>query len=200
MPDLSSEDAAGYTWALVADAGHLDCGGWHYDPQAQRLACACGVVLHEAAKGAALVGPLRPVRYADGRTDWHDLPRSTADIRYAACMSHHLACDCREALMAEDIAEYRAMWRELEQAILAAIEGHQTYAYTGPDDAGWTGVDEFAQCKCQACAIARAAHVGHGECMQRHRADWERRAAESRERQRARYAAMYPPGSDEVPF
>jgi hypothetical protein len=149
--------------------------------------------------GTELAGPLRPVRYADGRTEWHDLPRNTLDIRYEACASHHLACDCREAALAEDIGEYRAMFRELEQAILAAIDGHQTYAFTGTDDTGWSGVDEFAQCKCQACVIARSAHIGFSECMRQYREDCERRAEESRERQRALYAAIYA-NSDEVPF
>jgi len=149
--------------------------------------------------GTEVAGPLRPVRYADGRTEWHDLPRSTLDIRYAACTSHHLACNCREAMLAEDIAEYRAMWRELEQAILGAIKGHQTYAFTGTDDSGWSGEDEFAQCKCQACVIARSAHVGFSECMQQHREAYERRAEECRERQRAAFAAIYA-DSDEVPF
>jgi hypothetical protein len=148
---------------------------------------------------AELTGPLRPVRYADGRTDWHDLPRNTMDVRYAACSNHHLACDCREALLAEDIAEYRAMFRELEQAILDAIKGHQTYAYTGPSDTGWSSDDEFGQCKCQACVIARAVHVGFSECLRQRRATGERLAAEARERDRAYFAATYP-DMDEVPF
>ena len=146
-----------------------------------------------------LAGPLRPVRYATGHVQWHDLPRNTLDIRYAACGNHHLACDCREAMQAEDINEYRMMFRELEQAILGAIKGHQTYAFTGTDDTGWSGEDEFAQCKCQACVIARSVHIGFSECMQQHRADCERRAAESCERQRALFAAMYA-DMDEVPF
>jgi hypothetical protein len=149
--------------------------------------------------GAELVGPLQPVRYAGGRTEWHDLPRNTLDPRYADCFAHHLACDCREAWLAEDIGEWRLMFRELERAILAAIKGHQTYAYTGTDDSGWSGEDEFAQCKCQACVIARSAHIGFSECMRQQRAAYERRAAESRERQRAAYAAFYA-DLDEVPF
>jgi hypothetical protein len=121
------------------------------------------------------------------------------DVRYEACASHHLACDCREALLAEDINEYRLMFRELEQAILAAIKGHQTYAFTGVDDSGWGGEDEFGQCKCQACAIARSVHIGFSECMAQHREDYERRAEECRERQRAAYCAIYA-DTDEVPF
>ena len=148
---------------------------------------------------AALVGPLQPVCYANGPVTWHDLPRNTLDVRYAACGNHHLACDCREAQQAEDIGEFAAMWGEIRQVILAAIKGHQTYAFTGTNDTGWSGVDVFAQCKCQACVIARSAHVGYIECMQDHRRDCERLAAEARERNRVAYAAIYD-GSDEVPF
>ena len=146
-----------------------------------------------------LAGPLRPVRYADGRTDWHDLPRNTLDIRYEACASHHLACDCREALLAEDIAEYRAMWKQAEQAVLAAIKGHQTYAYTGQSDTGWSGPDDFGQCKCPACAIARAANIGFAECMRQRYAASRRQAAEAAERDREWWARNHPE-LNEVPF
>lgn len=146
-----------------------------------------------------LVGPLQPVRYNGGHrtvVTWADLPRNTCDIRYAACGSHHLACDCREAQQAEDISEYRAMYRELETAILAAIRGHQTYAY---DAWGWD--DELAQCKCQACGIARAAHIGFTETLhQRLAADAAaNEAAADRAREAARYYRMFP-DLDEVPF
>jgi hypothetical protein len=128
---------------------------------------------------AALVGPLQPVRYADGATEWHDLPRNTIDIRYSACGNHHLACDCREAALAETIGEYRAMYRELEQAITAAIEGHPTWAYSRD---GYSE-DEAGQCKCPVCHIARKCFVGYGA--------WSdaRRAADSQ---------LYP--DQEVPF
>ena len=146
-----------------------------------------------------LVGPLRPVRYADGRTEWHDLPRNTLDIRYEACAIHHLACDCREAMLAEDITEYRAMFRELEQAILDAIQGHQTYAYTGQSDTGWSSEDEFAQCKCPVCAIARAAHIGFAETMRQRLEASKHLEAEATERDRAWWARNHP-DLDEVSF
>lgn len=106
----------------------------------------------------ALVGPLSPVRYATGPTRWHDLPRSTLDIRYTACGSHHLACDCREAMLAEDAAEWRAMYRQLESALLTAIKGHPTWAY---DERGFT--DEAGECKCPPCLIARETFTGYTE-------------------------------------
>jgi hypothetical protein len=197
FPEAEGE-MADYAWSLVADSGHLPCEGWQYDDETGRLTCACGVVLFIAPKGR-VVGPLQAVRYANGPTEWHDLPRSTLDIRYAACGNHHLACDCREALLAEDIAEYRGMFRQAEQAILAAIEGHQTYAYTGSSDTGWSSADDFGQCKCPACAIARAAHIGFSECMQQRLAASKRLEAEARERDRAYFTALYP-NLNEVPF
>jgi hypothetical protein len=86
-----------------------------------------------------------------------------------------------------------------EQAILAAIEGHQTYALTAPSDSGWITVDEFAQCKCPACVIARAARIGFAECMQQRRDFYEAVNARGEEYDRARYAVLFP-GPEEVPF
>jgi hypothetical protein len=86
-----------------------------------------------------------------------------------------------------------------EQAILAAIAGHQTYALTAPRDSGWMAVDEFAQCKCTPCGIARAAGIGFAECMQQRRDFYEAVNARGEECDRARYAVLYP-GPEEVPF
>lgn len=147
----------------------------------------------------ALVGPLRPVRYTTGPTQWHDLPRNTLDIRYSACGNHHLACDCREAMLAEDIGEYRAMYRDLEQAIIDAIKGHQTWAYTTVGEYGTTVDDEFAQCKCPVCEIARTCGVGWSECQRQRREAYEVQNAAERERERTYYAAHFP-DLDEVPF
>jgi hypothetical protein len=54
-------------------------------------------------------------------------PTNTCDPRYAACRQHRVACDCREAHMAEDRAELR--WyadenRRLEEAIDAVLALH----------------------------------------------------------------------------
>lgn len=149
---------------------------------------------------ADLVGPLRAVRYVTGPTVWRDLPRNTLDIRYVACGNHHLACDCREAERAEEIGEHRAMYREVESVILAAIKGHSTYGFTA---GGFE--DELAECKCAACGIARAAFIGFAENRrERHEAD-ERLAAEADERRRMwleRFPAPsdLPCPDDEVPF
>jgi hypothetical protein len=112
--------------------------------------------------------------------------------------ARRMTCTCGIALYgftANDALEVST-----EQAILAAIEGHQTYAITTPSDSGWTAVDEFAQCRCQACAIARAARIGFAECMRQRAAFYKGIAARSADYDRVRYAVMFPPGSDEVPF
>lgn len=146
-----------------------------------------------------LVGPVPVIRFMDGSRQAYEPPRDTCDIRYAACKDHHPACDCREAEMAEQIAEYRAMLRELEHAILAAIKGHQTYAYTGASDTGWSAEDGFGQCKCQACEIARTAHIGFSECMHERREASKRARAEAAARDAAYYERIYA-DLGEVPF
>lgn len=60
-----------------------------------------------------------PIRYRP--------PRDTMDPRYAACRRHWVACDCREAHMAEDRAELRAYAaenRRFEEAIDAVLALH----------------------------------------------------------------------------
>jgi hypothetical protein len=57
-----------------------------------------------------LVGPLEPVSFYHGTTTalhFAPLPRNTCDPRVKTCVQHHLACDCREALLAEEITERR---------------------------------------------------------------------------------------------
>lgn len=105
----------------------------------------------------AVVGPLRRVWFNDMREPrYYDLPRNTLDVRYEACAGHHLACDCREASIAEAFAEHKAEYDELCSAVLAATRGHNTWPQ-GHDGR----IDEFAMCKCPACGIARAARVGY---------------------------------------
>lgn len=61
-------------------------------------------------------------------------PRDTCDPRYAACREHRVACDCREAHMAEDRQEMRAYRNDAdraEQGIEAVLALH-----AGPNDWG----------------------------------------------------------------
>lgn len=87
----------------------------------------------------------------------------------------------------------------IERVILAAIKGHQTYAYTGESDGGWISVDSFAECKCLACRIARAARIGHSECQRQRRETYARLMADAAEHDRAKWKRNHPDW-DEVPF
>lgn len=35
------------TWFLVAQAGHVGCGGWTFDRRSSQLRCLCGTALYE---------------------------------------------------------------------------------------------------------------------------------------------------------
>jgi hypothetical protein len=121
-----------------------------------------------------LVGPLRRIYFNDyGAPRHYDLPRDTRDLRYEACAGHHPACACREASIAEAFAEHMAENRELNDAIVAAIKGHNTY----PVDS-WGQPDEFARCKCQACDLARSVRVGYWDDKAERKAHYERVDAE----------------------
>lgn len=127
----------------------------------------------------ALVGPLRRVWFNDHRPRYYDLPRDTLDPRYTACPAHHPACDCREASMAESLAEHIAEKDDLLSALIEATAGHPTWAYSRDG----LHRDESAGCQCQICPIRRKLHVGYWEWR-------EARAAADRE--------LYP--DMEVPF
>jgi hypothetical protein len=105
---------------------------------------------------------------------------------------HRITCTC-------GIVLYREPATTADMAVLAAIEGHQTYALTAPGDTGWMAVDEFAQCKCQPCVIARASHIGFAECMRQRDEFYKSVAARRDEYDRHRYAVMFA-GEDGVPF
>lgn len=68
----------------------------------------------------------------------YDVPKNTLDPRVEECTDHHVACDCREAELAEQINEWRARVLDLEAAIRDHTAGH---------------VDG---CACTGCYIARA--------------------------------------------
>jgi hypothetical protein len=99
-----------------------------------------------------LVGPVDVVSFHGGPDTWaqrraknfrlprvtHKLPRNTLDPRYRACVFHRLACDCREAELAENINEARDEYLALRNALHRAIHGHTVET-----------------CRCGACGIAR---------------------------------------------
>ncbi len=126
-----------------------------------------------------LVGPLPTVRFGGGPGNtWRNTdppkvayvpPRNTLDPRYRACTDHRVACDCREAEMAENINEWRSEYKALKAAVLKHIEGHRTEAewtYQQIFDHWEDGVqvwryerDDDAVCSCVGCRIAREAYI-----------------------------------------
>lgn len=108
---------------------------------------------------AELVGPVATVHFTGGPRDTLDRfnyprvaysrPRNTIDPRHDACTDHHVACDCREALFAENESEARGDFDAMQKAFEAILAGHDTH---GTDD-GRPG------CLCTGCQIARRAHI-----------------------------------------
>jgi hypothetical protein len=98
-----------------------------------------------------LVGPVKRVvfQYGPRATSVnYDVPANTGDSRYALCLDHHVACDCREADLAELIGELRGMLRQFDAAFDAVLSGHPTGSSYDPDT---------NNCQCTGCRIARAA-------------------------------------------
>jgi hypothetical protein len=108
---------------------------------------------------AALVGPLPVVRFRGGPGRWDDPdppkvayspPRDTTDPRFAECTDHRVACDCREALWAEDRQEWAYARREAQEAVDDLLAGHPTWSDDG---------NTFTGCMCTGCQLARALHL-----------------------------------------
>ncbi|WP_460779884.1 hypothetical protein [Nonomuraea fastidiosa] len=78
------------------------------------------------------------------------LPKNTLDPRWRACRNHHTACDCREAELAEEIAELRSERDLLIRVLREELAEHATWAYTTGNER-----DPVAECKCTGCVIAR---------------------------------------------
>jgi len=111
---------------------------------------------------ASLVGPLRncpdvvmfrggpryPHFYGPTGHVLYRVPKNTLDPRYVECVDHHVACDCREAEMAEYRHEASYDRKETENAFASVLFGHPTY-----------GLDDLSQCQCTGCQIARRAHI-----------------------------------------
>jgi hypothetical protein len=108
-----------------------------------------------------LVGPVPTVRFHGGPWRGFDrdypkvayvVPRDTCDPRYGACTDHHVACDCREAEMAENLNEYRYELKAQREAFDTILAGHPTWQYSS-DGKRLTG------CMCTGCQFARALHI-----------------------------------------
>ena len=99
-----------------------------------------------------LVGPVKRVVFQYGpraASVNYEVPKNTLDPRYVLCLDHHVACDCREADLAESISEGRAVLRAFERAFDEILTGHPTGSSYDPDT---------NNCQCTGCRIARAAH------------------------------------------
>lgn len=106
----------------------------------------------------ALVGPVPRVRFQDGTTTNYQVPRDTLDERYRLCFTHRTACDCREATLAEDRAEWQGMYLGARNAVKELLAGHPTWVYVvseAPDELG----DLRPGCECTGCQVARAADL-----------------------------------------
>lgn len=111
----------------------------------------------------ALVGPLPVVRFHGGPRrplhEWGALPavayvppRDTMDPRYRACTDHHVACDCREAEHAEQVAEHVAEWKRLRDVARVLLAGHQVERPWSTSYESW----RFPLCDCTGCRLHRA--------------------------------------------
>lgn len=124
-----------------------------------------------------LVGPLPTVSFYGGPGVFGHArpkvayvpPRDSTDPRYSACTDHHVACDCREAELAEQITEWHSEYMLLKAAIKKHIEGHRTYAewtyrqifvrWENGEQVWRYERDDAAMCSCVACQIAREGYV-----------------------------------------
>lgn len=106
--------------------------------------------------GRELVGPVPTIRFHDGTRQAYTPPRDTMDTRYVACTEHRPACDCREALFAEELSERLAMLAEVEKAAEEILAGHPAYSWRLDPV---TGEEIAAHCMCTGCQIARRAHL-----------------------------------------
>lgn len=89
-------------------------------------------------------------------------PTDTRDPRYLTCVDHHVACDCREAELGEEIHEWRANFTQAQAVAQEICAGHPTYPdyYDQDHSAGIAVVvPSEACCQCTGCQIIRKAHL-----------------------------------------
>lgn len=86
-------------------------------------------------------------------------PKDTRDPRYAACVDHHVACDCREALWSENENEWRMERALMVKVFDRFIGDHSTDIMGAPNP--HTGERDRA-CQCMGCQIYRAMHYYPG--------------------------------------
>jgi len=108
---------------------------------------------------AELVGPLPQVRFGFGENSARVVytpPKNTLDARYEACTEHRVACDCREAVWAELVQEYRYDADTLQAAFDKILAGHPVLMYGVPTQMRPYTSEKHMPCQCTGCQIARA--------------------------------------------
>lgn len=121
-----------------------------------------------------LVGPLPVVLFRGERKPGHVTPRvpvvvdrapptDTCDPRYLTCVDHHLACDCREAEMGEEIHEWLGNWQQARDAAREVCAGHPTWPDYYVEERNNVYEVTYAPvgdcCQCTGCQIIRKAHL-----------------------------------------
>ncbi|WP_280452274.1 hypothetical protein [Nocardia cyriacigeorgica] len=99
-----------------------------------------------------LVGPL--VRFRGEQVAvTSSPPRDTRDPRYLSCTDHRLACDCREAELAEQLTDYRLEFEQMRDLFDALTESHPTRVEVD----GVRRAD--LECRCPLCVFGRQARL-----------------------------------------
>ena len=105
-------------------------------------------VVHVPSQQVTFIGGPRRPWGSPSPSVAYDRPKNTLDPRVEACTDHHVACDCREAALAEDLSEFRAEFNAIKQAFSMVLAGHPTRTK-----------GDAKPCQCSGCQIARIAHI-----------------------------------------
>ncbi|WFN94140.1 hypothetical protein [Gordonia sihwensis] len=103
--------------------------------------------------GRELVGPVVYFRNQYAVPVDRTPPRDTVDgDRWAQCTDHHLACDCREAELGEQLRELRSELDLIKHRLTAATEGHPTFV----EERYGSQRRRDLECQCTGCSVTRA--------------------------------------------
>ncbi len=83
-------------------------------------------------------------------------PVNTMDPRYKACAEHRVGCDCREAILAEELREWQLEYAAICRTAKKILAGHPTWIEV-VDGRGYA--DLKPGCMCTGCQIVRDAYL-----------------------------------------